>query len=64
MDPNERKYEIVTARRFDMTREEWAHEAKAINEADERDGTVDRRGSLGAEESGLVAWFNSDSPPP
>lgn len=40
MDPNERKYETVTARRFDLSNEEWAREAAAINEADKRDGTL------------------------
>ncbi len=40
MDPKERKYEIVTARRFDLASDEWVREAKTINEADERDGTL------------------------
>lgn len=41
MDPKERKYETVVARRLSLTEEEWAREADAINEADTRDGTLE-----------------------
>lgn len=41
MDPKDRKYETVVAHRFDLSAEEWAREAKAINDADRRDGTLD-----------------------
>ena len=41
MDPKERKYETVVARRLILTDEEWAAQAEAINRADERDGTLE-----------------------
>lgn len=41
MDPKERKYETVVARRLSLTEEEWAAQAEAINRADERDGTLE-----------------------
>lgn len=41
MDPNERKYETVTARRLALTDKEWKREGQIIREADERDGTLD-----------------------
>jgi len=40
MEPK-REYEIVTARRPIFTDEEVAEMARAINEADRRDGTLD-----------------------
>jgi hypothetical protein len=41
MDPKERRYETLTARRFDMTKEDWKREGELIRAADEKDGTLD-----------------------
>ncbi|MEQ8400469.1 MAG: hypothetical protein RIB53_11850 [Roseitalea porphyridii] len=41
MDPKERTYETVTARRLALTDDEWKREGEIIRQADERDGTLE-----------------------
>ena len=50
MDPNDRKFDFATARRPNFSDEEIAAMARAINEADRVDGTLELLDALIDEE--------------